>query len=51
MSSDSDASDITRRLAYTAKTDLAQMKDYVVDSTKKLGAMASNFFAEWNDRY
>lgn len=42
-----DASDVARRLAWTARNDLSSVKD----SAKKLGEMASNFFSEWNDRY
>jgi len=50
-SSDSDASDIARRLAYTAKNDLGQVRDIVSDSSKKLAAMASDFFSDLSERY
>lgn len=46
-----DASDIARKLAYTAKNDLAQVKDIVSGGTKKIAQLASDFFAEMSDRY
>jgi len=51
MSGDADASDLARRLAYTAKTDLSQVKDVVADKTRQLSQMASNFFQELSERY
>jgi len=43
-----DASDIARRLAFTAKNDLSQMKDVVKDGSKKLASLASDWFYEWS---
>jgi len=51
MGPDPDASDIARKLAYTAKNDLGQVKEIVADGTKKLAQMASNFFSELSERY
>jgi len=45
------AGDVARRLAYTAKTDLSQVKEFATDASRKLSDMASNFFSEWSDRY
>jgi len=50
-SGDVDASDIARRIAYTAKNDLGQVRDIVSDSSKKLAAMASDFFSDLSERY
>jgi len=43
--------DIARKLAFTAKADLGQVKDILVDGSKKLSDMASNFFSEMSERY
>jgi len=51
MGPDPDASDIARKIAYTAKNDLGQVKEIVADGTKKLAQMASNFFSELSERY
>jgi len=48
---DFNASDVARRLAYTAKTDLSQVKDFAADTSRKISDMASSFFSEWSDRY
>jgi len=50
-SDDFNASDVARRLAYTAKSDLSQVKEFAADASRKISDMASNFFSEWNDRY
>jgi len=50
-SEDVNASDIARRLALTAKSDLSQVKEFVTDGSRKLSNLASNFISEWNDRY
>jgi len=50
-SDDFNAGDVARRLAYTAKSDLSQVKELAADASRKLSDMASNFFSEWNDRY
>jgi len=49
--SDVSASDIARRLAYTAKSDLSNVKEVLAESTTKLKDMASNWFNELNERY
>jgi len=49
--SDVSASDIARRLAYTAKSDLSNVKEVLTESTSKLKDMASNWFNELNERY
>jgi len=46
---DLSASDIARRLAWTAKNDVGQLKDVLSDGSKKLASAASNFFAELSD--
>jgi len=48
---DVDASDVARRLAYTAKTDMAQVKDIVTEGGRKVAAAAGAFFSELSDRY
>jgi len=48
---DVSASDIARKLAYTAKNDLSNVKEVLADSTRKFSDMASNFFQELSERY
>jgi len=43
--------DVARKLAYTAKTDMTQVKDLLVDGSKKISDIASNFFSEMSERY
>jgi len=45
------AGDIARKLVYTAKTDLGQVKDVIAESGRKLGTLATNFISEMSDRY
>lgn len=49
--SDITPADIARRLAFTARNDLSQVKEIASDASRKLSDMASNFFSEWTDRY
>jgi ADP-ribosylation factor GTPase-activating protein 2/3 len=48
---DISVSDITRKLAYTAKNDLGNVKEVVAETTTKLKDMASNWFNELSERY
>jgi len=43
------ASDIARRLAWTAKNDVGQLKEILSDGSKKLATAASSFFAELSE--
>jgi len=46
-----DASDVARRLAYTAKNDLSQVKDIISNGSKTITTMAAHFFSELSERY
>lgn len=46
-----DVGDYARKVAYTAKNDIGQMKDIAADSAKKIANMASNFFSDLSERY
>jgi ADP-ribosylation factor GTPase-activating protein 2/3 len=48
---DVSVSDITRKLAYTARNDLGNVKEVVSETTTKLKDMASNWFNELSERY
>jgi len=48
---ETDPSDIARRIAYTAKTDLSHVKEVISDSGRKLSEWGSNFFSELSERY
>jgi len=48
---DVSVSDLTRKLAYTAKTDLSNVKEVVTETGAKLKDMASNWFNEISERY
>jgi len=45
------ASDLARKLAITARSDLSNVKDMVSEGTKKMQEMASNWFQELSERY
>lgn len=47
-SSNTNPSDMARRLAYTAKNDLTSVKEIVTEGGKKLANLASNFFSDSN---
>jgi len=49
--SDMSASDIARRVAYNAKTDLGQLGAVMVEGGKKISAMANNMISELQERY
>jgi len=46
-----DASDVARRLAYTAKNDLSQVKDIISNGSKTISTIAAHFFSELSERY
>lgn len=49
--SDMSASDVARKIAYTAKTDLNQLAGAVFEGGKKLSSMANNMLSDLQDRY
>jgi len=49
--SDMTASDLARKFAYSAKTDIGSLAAGAIDASKKLGDIASNFFNDIQDRY
>lgn len=49
--SDMTASDVARKFAYTAKTDLGQLSTVVGEGAKKLTNIASSFLTDLQDRY
>lgn len=49
--SDMTASDVARKFAYTAKTDLGQFSTVVGEGAKKLTSIASSFLTDLQDRY
>jgi len=48
---DMTASDIARKVAYTAKTDLGQLSTVVGEGAKKISAIASGFLTDLQERY
>jgi len=48
---DMSASDMARKLAYTAKTDLGQFSQVVGEGARKLSNMASGFLTDMQERY
>eukprot|EP01111_Echinosteliopsis_oligospora_P012843 TRINITY_DN4454_c0_g1_i1.p1 TRINITY_DN4454_c0_g1~~TRINITY_DN4454_c0_g1_i1.p1 ORF type:complete len:448 (-),score=158.69 TRINITY_DN4454_c0_g1_i1:119-1462(-) len=48
---DMTAGDVARKLAYTAKSDLGQLTNVMVEGGKKISSIASDFFSEMQDRY
>jgi len=49
--SDMSASDVARKFAYTAKTDLGQFSTVVGEGARKLSTIASSFLNDLQDRY
>jgi ADP-ribosylation factor GTPase-activating protein 2/3 len=49
--SDMTASDVARKFAYNAKSDLGQLSNVVGEGAKKLSSMASSFLTDLQDRY
>jgi len=50
-SQDVSATDLARKLAYTARTDMSNVKEVVSETTSKLKDMASTWFNEISERY